>query len=214
MAVSIEEVYRSKRNDTNTATIILAKLMCDTASDLPSQSGLTGYILEQGCKADVISENKTYKIDSAGNWHVSGGEMWQNVYTESEIDSMMLTKQDSLTATQLDAVNSGITAAILQELQSYHTINSISSNSNVNDYYDRGIYTVGSASVAASITNTPFTSAGYVLFVLPSYQVIGSTRGKIQIAMTRISNVTNVKLRWYAYNSGTWSWVAWETVLP
>lgn len=102
MAVSIEEVYRSKRNNTNTATIILAKLVCDTASDLPSQSGLTGYILEQGCKADVISENKAYKIDSAGNWHVSGGEMWQNVYTESEIDSMMLTKQDVLTSSSTD----------------------------------------------------------------------------------------------------------------
>lgn len=214
MAVSIEKVYRSKRNNTNTANIILADLLCDTASDLPSQSGLTGYILEQGCKADVIGENKTYKIDSSGNWHISGGEMWQNVYTQSEVDALLDDKQDELTTAQLAAVNSGITAAILQELQSYHTINSISSNSDVNDYSERGIYTVGSASVATSITNTPFTSAGYILFVLPSYQVIGSTRGKIQVAVTRISNVTNAKLRWYAYNSGAWSWVAWESILP
>lgn len=110
MAVSIEKVYRSKRNNTNTVNIILADLLCDTASDLPSQSGLTGYILDQGCKADVIDENRTYKIDSSGNWHVSGGEMWQNVYTKSEVDDLLDDKQDELTTAQLDAVNSGITA--------------------------------------------------------------------------------------------------------
>lgn len=211
MAVSIEKVYRSKRNNTNTANIILADLLCDTASDLPSQSGLTGYILDQGCKADVIDENRTYKIDSSGNWHVSGGEMWQNVYTKSEVDGLLDDKQDELTTAQLDAVNSGITATILQELQSYHNITSIPSNSDLDDYKQVGHFKVTSSTVASSIVNTPFTSAGYILDIDYWYQVLSGTTGYVQTALTNSANRLIEKKRIYQYQNNTWSWTPWVT---
>lgn len=213
MAVSILEVIRSRRNANNTASIILCVLLCDTYADLPTPNGISGYELEQGCEAIVIDENAKYRMSSGGSWFISG-ETFTDVYTKQQIDTLLNAKQDDLTAVQMDSVNSGITAAILQELQSYHTIKGIPSNSDVNDYSDRGIYTVGSASVAATINNSPFTSAGYIMFVLPSYQAVGSVRGKIQIAVTRIANVTNLKVRWYAFGSGVWSWVSWESILP
>lgn len=113
MAVSVIETIKSRANASNTAYIVVVKLLCDSSSDLPTQLGLTGYELAQGCIAHVINENKDYMIDSSGNWHVYGGDSWTNVYTKSETDALLDDKQDELTTVQLDAVNSGITAAKL-----------------------------------------------------------------------------------------------------
>ena len=113
MAVSILETIKSKANSGNTAYIVVLSLLCDTYSDLPTQYGLTGYELAQGCKAHVIDTNSDYMLDSAGTWHIYGGEIWQNVYTKSETDALLDDKQDELTTAQLAAVNSGITAAKL-----------------------------------------------------------------------------------------------------
>lgn len=113
MAVSVIETIKSRANASNTAYIVVVKLLCDDYSDLPTQSGLSGYELAQGCIAHVINENKDYMIDSSGNWHVYGGDSWTNVYTKSETNALLDDKQDELTTAQLDAVNSGITAAKL-----------------------------------------------------------------------------------------------------
>lgn len=113
MAVSVIETIKSRANSSNTAYIVVVKLLCDDYSDLPTQSGLSGYELAQGCIAHVINENKDYMIDSSGNWHVYGGDSWTNVYTKSETDALLDDKQDELTTAQLDAVNSGITASKL-----------------------------------------------------------------------------------------------------
>lgn len=115
MAVSVIETIKSRANAGNTAYIVVVKLLCDNYSDLPTQSGLSGYELAQGCIAHVINENKDYMIDSSGNWHVYGGDSWTNVYTKSETDALLDDKQDELTTAQLDAVNSGITAAKVQQ---------------------------------------------------------------------------------------------------
>lgn len=213
MAANILQITYARAKADLTGNLVRAIILCDTAADLPAVNAFSGYELMQGSESIVIDENRKYMMQTGGTWYVSG-DTFIDVYTKSETDTLLASKQDDLTAVQMDAVNSGITAAILSELQSYHTINSIPSNSDVDDYSDRGIYTVGSSSVAASITHTPFTSAGYVLFVLPSYQAIGSTRGKIQVAVTRIANVTNLRLRWYAYGSGVWAWGSWESILP
>lgn len=113
MAVSVLETIKSRANAANTAYIAVLSLLCDTYIDLPTQYGLTGYELAQGCKAHVIDTNTDYMLDSAGTWHIYGGEIWQNVYTKSETDALLDDKQDELTTAQLAAVNSGITAAKL-----------------------------------------------------------------------------------------------------
>lgn len=113
MAVSVLETIKSRANASNTAYIAVLSLLCDTYTDLPTQYGLTGYELAQGCKAHVIDTNTDYMLDSTGTWHIYGGEIWQNVYTKTETDALLDDKQDELTTAQLDAVNSGITAAKL-----------------------------------------------------------------------------------------------------
>lgn len=113
MAVSVLETIKSRANAANTAYIAVLSLLCDTYIDLPTQYGLTGYELAQGCKAHVIDTNTDYMLDSAGTWHIYGGEIWQNVYTKTETDALLDDKQDELTTAQLAAVNSGITAAKL-----------------------------------------------------------------------------------------------------
>lgn len=113
MAVSVLETIKSRANAGNTAYIAVLSLLCDTYSELPTQYGLTGYELAQGCKAHVIDTNTDYMLDSTGTWHIYGGEIWQNVYTKTETDALLDDKQDELTTAQLDAVNSGVTAARL-----------------------------------------------------------------------------------------------------
>lgn len=113
MAVSVLETIKSRANAGNTAYIAVLSLLCDTYSELPTQYGLTGYELAQGCKAHVIDTNTDYMLDSTGTWHIYGGEIWQNVYTKTETDALLDDKQDELTTAQLDAVNSGVTAAKL-----------------------------------------------------------------------------------------------------
>lgn len=115
MAVTILETIKSAANASNTAYIVVVKLLCDSYSDLPTQFGLTGYELAQGCIAHVINEDRDYMITSAGVWEPNGGQMWANVYTKSETDALLDDKQDELTTAQLAAVNSGITTAKVQQ---------------------------------------------------------------------------------------------------
>ena len=65
-------------------------ISCDTVSDLPAQAGgLTGYYLEQGSAAHVIENNSVYVIDSSGTWVLQEMTPFRDVYTKSEIDSMI-----------------------------------------------------------------------------------------------------------------------------
>lgn len=101
-------------------------------------------------------------------------------------------------------------------LKGYHAINTISSSSqspaDIDDYKDTGFFIVTSASVAATIAHAPFTAAGFVLEITPSYQVLGSVRGAIQTATSYISGSTTIKKRWYLYSNSAWSWTEWETI--
>ena len=102
-------------------------------------------------------------------------------------------------------------------LKGYHAINTISSSSqspaDIDDYKDTGFCIVTSASVAATIAHAPFTAAGFVLEITPSYQVLGSVRGAIQTATSYISGSTTIKKRWYLYSNSAWAWTEWETIV-
>lgn len=135
MAASIYEIIRSRRNSSNTASIILCTLLCDTSADLPARTGLTGYEIDMGSKAIVIEDNTEYRMNSAGNWFLSG-DTYVNVYTEQEIDTLLDDKQDELTTAQMDAVNSGITAAKLAEL---YAGNFTTTNTNLLSYLDTSL---------------------------------------------------------------------------
>lgn len=89
---------------------------------------------------------------------------------------------------------------------------SISSNSNLNDYKQVGHFKVTSSTTAATITNTPFTTAGYILDVDYWYQTLSGATGCIQTALTNAANTLIEKKRIYQYQDGEWSWTSWVTI--
>lgn len=89
---------------------------------------------------------------------------------------------------------------------------SITSNSNLNDYKQVGHFKVTSSTIASSITNTPFTTAGYILDVDYWYQTLSDATGCIQTALTNAANTLIEKKRIYQYQDGEWSWTPWVTI--
>lgn len=73
----------------------------------------------------------------------------------------------------------------------------ISTNSDLNDYVNCGVYQVDNSSDAKSITNSPYSNSGYSLIVIPS----GSNRIQIIIA--------NNGLAWYSRGNVSNEWKSW-----
>ena len=212
MSVSIYEVLRSHRNAGNTASIILANLLCDTASELPTITALTGYELEQGCKAHVIEDNQDYMMQSDGTWKPYGGEIWQNVYTKSEADTLLEGKQDALSQAQLAAANSGITSekltadeAALAEVVDAGAKNFAQTDSGSATQYAQircavpaGTYKVSFSSLSSDDTDA---TQCQIYFLDEARQAIVSSRGLINRGTGVVSNDVNVS------SDAGWIWI-------
>lgn len=86
-------------------------ISCDTVSDLPAQAGgITGYYLEQGSTTHVIADNTIYVIDSGGNWILQDTSPYNNIYTKTEVDSLLTPITDDITT--LYTADSDIRASI------------------------------------------------------------------------------------------------------
>lgn len=89
---------------------IRAELIADSVSDLPANTTALTYLL--GTHARTVDTGDIYYIDSTGTWIQQPPPNQLDLtgyYTSAETDSLLSGKQDSLTAAQLNAVNSGIT---------------------------------------------------------------------------------------------------------
>ncbi len=115
MAANILKITFAKAKSDLSGNYARAIILCDTAADLPAVNAFTGYELIQGSEAIVIDENVKYMMQTGGSWFISG-ETFTDVYTKQQIDTLLQGKQDDLTAVQMDAVNSGITAAKVADL--------------------------------------------------------------------------------------------------
>jgi hypothetical protein len=82
--------------------------------------------------------------------------------------------------------------------------NSISSNTNCDSLTSEGKYTCGSAAIAGTLTNPPYTEAFGMLVVR-----VAEAQRLVQVAMPNNTTIT-IKLRYY---NGT-SWTAWKTLTP
>lgn len=69
-----EKQYLRHALRTSERSIIVAELMVDEASELPTVDGLRGLELAQGSIAYVIRSGEMYVMDSEGTWYKSGGE--------------------------------------------------------------------------------------------------------------------------------------------
>lgn len=73
-------------------------ISCDTAADLPAQAGgISGYYLEQDSCAHVIDVNQLYCITSAGVWVLQETSPYKDVYTKSQVDSILTPITDDIT---------------------------------------------------------------------------------------------------------------------
>lgn len=50
------------------STTVYAEFECDTVADLPARDYMTGYVLQCGSKAHVISDDTDYKMQTSGAW--------------------------------------------------------------------------------------------------------------------------------------------------
>lgn len=91
---NIVQVTAWSEGDTYThiraGSVLNAGISCDTTADLPAQAGgLTGYYLEQGSTAHVIEDNTIYTINSSGAWVLQETSPYKDVYTKSQVDSLV-----------------------------------------------------------------------------------------------------------------------------
>ena len=75
---------------------MMCEIIADTAADLPANTAQRIFII--GTFATVIDTGDTYKINSGGTWILQpSGDVFQNVYTKSEIDSIVSDINDDIT---------------------------------------------------------------------------------------------------------------------
>ena len=95
MSLKIVQVFWSWYNSGISRTEVRCLIECDSLTDLPGVDAITGYRLTIGTQAHVIDTNAVYMMQSGGAWKVQSAGT--DVYTKSQIDTMMAAKQDTLT---------------------------------------------------------------------------------------------------------------------
>lgn len=105
MPYRIIEIMQEFTDRTTGARSIMCEIAADTAADLPANTADLVYIV--GSYATAIDTGGIYKINSAGVWILQpSGDVFQNVYTKSEIDSIVSDIND--TDTLQNAVIAGL----------------------------------------------------------------------------------------------------------
>lgn len=141
-------------------------ILCDAVSDLPSGTisgnGYTGSIT-QGCSAKIIADGSSYIADSSGQWILQpSGQMWVNVYTKSEVDTLISGYQPLLTfGTQTvrdstDSLTSGaIWSSVWNQMLGLNTFTNLAAGDDLNDFTTPGIYRCTGSAIAAQLVNMP-----------------------------------------------------------
>lgn len=199
----------------------LCDIQCDAAADLPAANQIStiGYTIVRGSKALDLATGDRYIMESSGSWVKQPSEYQLDLTgyaTELYVDDIAATKQDALSASQLAAANSGITAAkliadeaALVELNDFifglGTALSAGDDLNSLTYAVRAYASTGT--IAAAILNTPWTASGFTVWAMP---FIVATNF-IQILIPNTSGG-----KWYKrrYTSGSWgSWIEYDGML-
>lgn len=68
---------------------VQAQLVADTVADLPTPSGIAGYLLTIGSVCDVIQDSTRYIMMSTGQWVQQLRDVSADVYTRAQVDAMV-----------------------------------------------------------------------------------------------------------------------------
>lgn len=75
--------------DLSDQSLIVAQIECDTLADLPAVNAFTGRTLVKGSTAHVIDGNTQHELNSAGQWILQDKSPYSDVYTKSQVDSLL-----------------------------------------------------------------------------------------------------------------------------
>lgn len=67
----------------------ICTIECDAVSDLPAVDYFDGISIYKGSNAHVIADNTVYKLNSSGTWVIQDESPFKDVYTKSEINSLL-----------------------------------------------------------------------------------------------------------------------------
>ena len=106
-------------------------ISCDAAADLPAATYFSGYTLMQGSTAHVIQDNTIYTMQSDGTWILQDEASRMDVYTKTEIDTMLsdytTTADQQVIDGQQDA-DIGALETILTNITDIHIVRSTTQN--------------------------------------------------------------------------------------
>lgn len=153
---------------------LVAEINADTESDLPVNTTALSYIL--GSYATTVDTGAVYKIDSKGTWHKQPVNEWENVYTKTEIDTIIanlpiLTRADLFRGYQITA------------------------NTDIDTLTNYGCYYCADGTTAATLSNCPISATGFIMIVY-------STGNRVRLFFG--VSATNPRAFIQAYTGGTW----------
>ena len=153
---------------------IVAEIIADTESDLPANTTALSYIL--GSYATTVDTGAQYKIDSTGTWHKQPANEWENVYTKTEIDTMLAN------------------LPILSRSDLYRGYQ-IVANTDIDTLTNYGTYYCADGTTAATLSNCPISTTGFIM-------IIYSTGNRVRLFFG--VSATNPRAFIQADTGGTW----------
>lgn len=180
--ISLKQSYEIEYDGTeNTARF---DLFADTASDLTGLTHFDDIKLLQGSDTLDISTGDHYILQSSGTWiKQPSANAFENVYTKSEIDSMISGYQPLLTfGTQTvrgstDSLTSGaIWSSVWDQILGLNTFTNLAAGDDLNDFMTPGIYRCVSSTIAGQLVNMPSSLAQQAGGRLIVFNVGGSGR--------------------------------------
>lgn len=164
-------------------TQVVAQIECDTASDLPGINDFTGKVLNKGSTAHVIDANEKYMLNSTGTWNIQQQSPFSDVYTKSEIDTMLANMQYEIDSFYLvkyaveDIINYSIVKNIFETTATTQTITDVTFTNNGD-----GTWTTSGTAAARRQAVLQFTvpdnlpTGDYVLSGCPAGGYVGAVK--------------------------------------
>lgn len=225
MSFYLLNVQNPENDYTMGKRIITAHFECDTVADLPALVQST-YIARIGSTAHIIENNSMYAVKSNGVWYIQ--ETGTDVYTKSEVDTLLSGKADTATTLAGYGITNAYTkmqvdTAITNAVSGKITIADvfgvgnnpyIPDNSDMNTYTQVGVYIRQFSTGLSDFQNLPMdgTTYNYQPFKL-IVEYLNSPNNILQTIVPTYSNCGFFKRCRIFGASGTWqTWKYFEGV--
>lgn len=209
MSYRLDKIVPLTGNTGGTVTII-CHVLCDSQSDLPAATAVSGYLMALGTTAECADDGTKWMMDSAGTWHPQPSGVSLDLtgyYTSAQVDALvaglqpMLTFDAAPTSMSTNPVTSGGVFAALWSLTD------IASGTDLDTLTTLGIYRCRTGTITDTLSHCPITGgSGFRLIVNRTSHITKY----YQFLMPASPSDPNLYLRKY---DGSWgSWYKWTGV--